>query len=38
MYIWEEVFNCYVDTAGNYHWTGVYTGHHIVEIGGGCDE
>ena len=28
----EEVFNQYYDTAGNYHWTGVMTGEHIVKI------
>ena len=28
----EEVFNEYYDTAGNYHWTGVITGEHIVRF------
>lgn len=25
----EQVYNRYYDTAGNYHWTGVYSGEHI---------
>lgn len=29
MYEDEEVYNQYYDTAGNYHWTGVYSGIHI---------
>ena len=30
---YEQVYDCYYDTAGNYHWTGVYSGEHI-ERGG----
>lgn len=30
----ETVYNCYTDTAGNYHWTGVYSGEHIVSTDG----
>ena len=26
----EEVYGRGYDTAGNYHWYGVYTGHHIM--------
>ena len=26
----EEVFNQYYDTAGNYHFTGVRSGEHII--------
>lgn len=28
----ETVYNQYTDTAGNYHWTGVYSGEHIVRM------
>ena len=28
----EEVYNQYYDTAGNYHWTGTYSGEHTVRI------
>lgn len=30
---YEQVYNRYYDTAGNYHWTGVHTGEHEVEGG-----
>lgn len=33
----EQVYNRYYDTAGNYHWTGVYSGEHI-ERGGRMNE
>ena len=26
----EEVYDQYYDTAGNYHWTGTKTGHHVI--------
>lgn len=26
----EEVYEEYNDTVGNYHWTGTYSGKHIV--------
>ena len=26
----EEVYDKYIDTAGNLHWTGTQTGHHII--------
>lgn len=29
----EQVYNRYYDTAGNYHWTGVHSGEHIVRKG-----
>ena len=29
----EQVYNQYYDTAGNYHWIGVYSGEHIVRKG-----
>ena len=29
----EEVYNQYYDTAGNYHYTGVNTGHHEIKLG-----
>ena len=28
---WEEVYVQYYDTIGNYHWTGVYTGHLVIK-------
>ena len=28
----EEVHREYYDTAGNYHWFGTMTGHHIVKL------
>lgn len=31
----ETVYNRYIDTAGNYHWKGVYSGEHIVRMGSG---
>jgi len=31
----EIVYNRYTDTAGNYHWTGTYSGEHIVRMDGG---
>lgn len=30
----ETVYNRYTDTAGNYHWTGTYSGKHIVKMDG----
>ena len=30
----EEVYWEEYDTAGNYHWHGTYTGHHIVKARG----
>lgn len=27
----EEVYGRGYDTAGNYHWYGTYTGHHVIE-------
>lgn len=26
----EQVYNQYYDTGGNYHWTGVHSGEHIL--------
>lgn len=26
----EEVYDKYCDTAGNYHYTGTITGHHVI--------
>jgi len=26
----EEVYSQYSDTAGNYHWIGTNSGHHII--------
>ena len=31
----ETVYNRYTDTAGNYHWTGAYSGEHIVRMDNG---
>ena len=31
----ETVYNRYTDTAGNYHWTGAYSGEHIVRMDSG---
>lgn len=31
----ETVYNRYTDTIGNYHWTGTYSGEHIVRMDGG---
>jgi len=28
----EEVYNCYYDTAWNFHWTGTSSGEHTVKI------
>ena len=30
----EEVYRQYYDSAGNYHWFGVMTGHHVVRLDG----
>jgi len=30
----EEVYDEYYDTAGNYHYTGVKTGHHVIRFEG----
>lgn len=37
--MYEEVYINYIDTAGNYHWTGTYTGAHILpkDCLGKCD-
>ena len=32
VYDGEEVYREYYDSAGNYHWFGVCTGHHIVRM------
>ena len=32
--MYEEVFNEYYDTAGNYHWTGTLSGEHFVPLDG----
>ena len=29
----EQVYDCYYDTVGNYHWKGVYSGEHIERSG-----
>lgn len=29
----SEVYDRYVDTAGNYHYTDVETGHHVIPCG-----
>lgn len=34
----EAVYNRYTDTAGNYHWTGAYSGEHIVRMDSGVGE
>ena len=31
-WFYENVYDCYYDTAGNLHWRGVYTGKHIINI------
>lgn len=31
----ETVYNRYTDTVGNYHWTGVYSGEHIIRMDNG---
>lgn len=28
---YEEVFAQGYDTGGNYHWHGVYSGHHVIK-------
>lgn len=28
----EEVYERGYDTAGNYHWHGTYTGHHVIKV------
>lgn len=28
--VYEEVYGKYYDSAGNYHWTGTKTGHHVI--------
>lgn len=28
----ETAYNRYIDTTGNYHWTSVYSGEHIVRM------
>lgn len=30
----EEVYEKYYDTAGNYHYTGTITGHHVIKKDG----
>ena len=32
--MYEEVYNEYYDTAGNFHWTGTATGVHFVPLDG----
>lgn len=32
VYDGEEVYRDYYDSAGNYHWFGVVTGHHVVRM------
>ena len=29
---WEETYNQYYDTIGNFHYTGVFSGHHVINI------
>lgn len=29
----EQVYNVYYDTIGNLHWTGIYTGSHVIKAG-----
>ena len=28
---YEEVYARGYDTGGNYHWSGVYSGHHVIK-------
>lgn len=28
---YEEVYSFYYDTVGHFHWTGVYSGHHVIK-------
>ena len=28
----EEVYNVYTNTVGNLHWTGTYSGEHIIQL------
>ena len=30
---WEEIYDQYYDTIGNFHYTGIFSGHHVINMG-----